>query len=184
MANKVLLQTFLFGLALSEWIEITKVGNSNTKPLGNVQFLVAKLIKTIILDGLSKASQTFPSYEQKPLLYEITTKDEDELKTTENLKGETRYSDEYEVEVENYPTSSESEESFTKDINESQIERSDDNYEDDDEEDGSEENVASGFMPLIKNVQNQLLDFKGRTLNAKIQHLKKLRDNILYEISE
>lgn len=172
MAHKVLLQTLLCGLALSEWIEITKVGHSNTKPLGS-----------------SKASQTFPNYEQKPLLYEITTKDEDELKTT-------RYSDEYEVEVENYPTSSESEESLTKnsDINESQIERNNvnqskyednnDYYEDDDEEDGSEENVASGFMPLIKNVQNQLLDFKGRTLNAKIEHLKKLRDNILYEISE
>lgn len=41
-----------------------------------------------------------------------------------------------------------------------------------------------GLMSVVKHVQDQLMDFKGRTLEAKIRHLKNLSYTMLLEISK
>lgn len=41
-----------------------------------------------------------------------------------------------------------------------------------------------GLMSVVKHVQDQLMDFKGRTLQAKIRHLKHLSYTMLLEISK
>lgn len=41
-----------------------------------------------------------------------------------------------------------------------------------------------GLMSVVKHVQAELMDFKGRTLEAKIRHLKHLSYTMLLEISK
>ncbi|XP_066249560.1 uncharacterized protein [Euwallacea similis] len=60
------------------------------------------------------------------------------------------------------------------------------NDDESDEDDENEEEVIEppGLMPLIKHVQNQLMNFKGWSLQDKTQHLDNLSGAILDEIKE
>lgn len=57
-------------------------------------------------------------------------------------------------------------------------------------QENEEENISVevpqplGLTSVVKHVQAQLMDFKGRTLEAKIRHLKHLSYTMLLEISK
>ncbi|XP_066148561.1 uncharacterized protein [Euwallacea fornicatus] len=75
------------------------------------------------------------------------------------------------------------EEEMTIDTVGDDVEEDDNEGEEDDE---LEEKVTepSGLMLLVKHVQTQLMNFKGRSLHDKTQHLVNLSDAILNEIKE
>ncbi|CAH1125801.1 unnamed protein product [Ceutorhynchus assimilis] len=187
MVHVIFLLMFLIDVVIGDWIEVTKVGHSNTKQLvGPKRLLTA----------------TPPSYkvtlDRPTSLYEITTiKKSAPIKQNEGEKliynnNETKKinltnskitheSDEEEILIEDEKINEPNFTQETKDDNIS-LEDDDDDDESTDEDSDEQNNKRVSVISIIRHVQTQLLDFKGRTLQAKVEHLEKLRDNMIYEI--
>ncbi|XP_050296453.1 uncharacterized protein LOC126736231 [Anthonomus grandis grandis] len=132
--KKLILSSFLFGIVVSEWVEITRVGSMKDK------------------DTVDPVEITLG----RPQFYDATTQNSEEVE----LQSEGDYYEET-------------------------LERSveDDSREEEDNSEGEQALPEQSItMSVFRHIQDQLLDFKGRTFDAKVDHLKKLRDTILYEI--
>lgn len=143
MINICVLQTCLFALSASEWVEITQLDNPNRHQSGKIKKKLGKLPKNchkliylgILVDANSTSNTSVPS------VY-FAVSGEQQIKGTAGNGAEL-------------------------------VEKNDQLRE-----------APSTFMNALKNIQSHLMDFKGKSLQVKVQHLEKLRNELLHDISE